>query len=316
MRPNLPIALGAGLIASVVFASATTGSTTMRMLLLALVPLPVALAGFSYNSRTAVLAASTGTLLLGLIASIKVGLLFAAAFAFPAAFLVHLALLHRDEESGVAWYPIGRIVIAAALMAGGIISTALALFGDMDKLRASIRTAIETMFKSGLAGLPGGTAPGDAELTQLTDIFINIVPGVSAAFWMASLLGCVWLAAHVALASGQLSRPWPDLAAISYPSGTPLLLAAGLAAGLLLDGVPRLAALSFAGALYAAYVMAGLAIIHHNTRGASWRGGALAALYVIIIVMNSGATLLLALLGLADTLSPLRRQPPGPHKQS
>ena len=51
MKPNIPIALGAGAITAVVFASATTGSTFVRMLLLAIVTLPIGLAGFSYNAE-------------------------------------------------------------------------------------------------------------------------------------------------------------------------------------------------------------------------------------------------------------------------
>ena len=39
----------------------------------------------------------------------------------------------------------------------------------------------------------------------------------------------------------------------------------------------------------------------------------LAAVYVVLIVLNSAASLLLALVGLADSFLPLRRLPVDPH---
>lgn len=314
MKPNLPIALGAGLIAAVVFASATIGPTESRLLLLCVAGLPVALAGFSYNANTAFLAASIATLLVGLIASIPAAVAFGLAIVFPPALLVRLALLNRETAAPpgqVEWYPLGRVLLAATVMSGTLVATAFLLAtGDTDRLRTAVRAAVDQMVKRGFAGMPGGAPLGEGDLVKLTDMMVMLLPGVSAVMWLAITLVGLWLSARVALASGQLARPWPDLAAFSLPPGTPLLLAAALAGSLLLEALPRLGALAFAGALYALYVLLGLAIIHYNTRGLSWRGPALAALYFLLIVMNSGASLLVALLGLADSFIPMRRPPP------
>ncbi len=312
MKPHLLWALGAGLTSAIVFASATTGPFSFRLVLWTLVPLPIVLAGFAANSRTAVLAASFGTLTLGLLTSLTVGTFFAVTLAFPAAFLVYLTLLHRDDDGGsTEWYPIGRMVLAAALIGATLAGCGLLLAGaDIAKLKTQVSASLETMLKSGFAGMPASATVDATQLAQLTETIVSLLPGVSAAFWMGGMLLCLWIAGRVTLASTQLQRPWPDLAALTLPTGTPLALAAILAGSFLLDGIPRLAAFGFAGAIYSAYVLAGLAILHHTTRGRSWRGGALAAVYIVLIVMNSGASVLLALLGLADTLVPLRRLPP------
>jgi hypothetical protein len=312
MTPHLLWALGAGLTSAIVFASATTGPLAFRLILWTLVPLPIALAGFAANPRTAVLAASFGTLTLGALATLTAGAFFAVTLAFPAAFLVYLALLHRDQEGAATeWYPVGRIVFASALLGGAFAAAGLMLAGsDIAKLRAYVSASLETMMNSGFAGMPVSSKPDAATLAQFTETVLSLLPGVSAAFWMSCALLCLWIAGRVTLASGQLARPWPDLAAVSLPTGTPLLLGAILAGSFLLDGVARLAAFGFAGAIYAAYVLVGLAVLHFTTRGRSWRGGALAAVYIVLIVMNSGASLILALLGLLDTLYPLRRLPP------
>ena len=140
MKLNIPIALGAGLIATIVFVSASTGPTVARLLMLALVTLPIALAGFSYNAGTAFLAAVIGTILITLLATMAAGLAFALTLAFPAAFLVYLALLHRDGDQGtVDWYPIGRIIVAACLMSATIVSAGLLVAGTTtSSLRAAV----------------------------------------------------------------------------------------------------------------------------------------------------------------------------------
>lgn len=309
MKPNIPMALGAGTISAVVFASATTGPTLARMVLLALVTLPVALAGYAYGARTALMAASLGTLILVLATTLAAGALFGLALVFPAALLVYLALLHRETGPGeTQWFPIGWIIVVTSLLAATLVAIGLNVTGtDPDKLRSIVKASIDTVMRTGFGGMPGGATLSQADLARATDTVVQLIPAASAAFWMACMLVCQWLAARVALMSGQLARPWPDLAAFQLPLGTPALLGAALAASLVLDGLPRLMAMGFAGALYAVYALLGLAILHHITRGLSWRGAALAAVYVVLLVLNTGATLMLALLGLLDSFIQLRR---------
>lgn len=319
-KPNLPMALGAGLISAIVFASATTGPTVVRMLMLAIITLPIALSGYTFNAATALLAAAAGTAFIILLTSVSAGLAFAATLAFPAAYLVYLTLLHREAEPGATqWYPIGRVLVATALIAATVVAFGLTVADSSpDKLRSAVSTAIETMMKSGFGGAPGGGTLSQADLARFTDIMVKLLPGVSAVFWMCCILFCQWAAARVALASGQLARPWPDLAAFQLPAGTPVFLALSLAATMLLDDMPKLIALGFTGAAYSLYVLLGLAILHYVSRGASWRGPALTGVYALLIIFNSGASLLLALLGLAGSFFELRRpaEPNHPNQNS
>jgi hypothetical protein len=291
--------------------------------LLAVVVLPITLAGFAYNSKTSILAASVATLAASLIVSFTFGGFFAATSVLPAALLVYMALLHREPAVTGAgapgpteWFPVGRIVVTTAALGAFIVSGCLVLATNQEngfaKLRTAVGESVTQALKAGMAGLPGGQSLSEAQLASLTDTMLNLMPGMSATLWMGAMLFCLWFAAHVALASGQLKRPWPDLGAITYPTGTPLFLAATLSAALFTDGVIRLVALAFAGALYAAYVLLGLAIIHTRTRGLSWRNPALTALYVTLAVFVTQVSLCLAVLGLIDSFKPLRGPPRGP----
>lgn len=315
MKPNIPIALGAGLISAIVFVSATTGPTVVRMIMLAIVSLPVALAGYSYNALTSALAAAIGTLIIMALASPAAGAVFAASAAFPAAILVYLGLLNRATGNGkVEWFPLGQLLLVASAMGATVVGAGLLLgAGSVDHLKSVIRASFDKMLKSGLGGLPSGGAMPEADMARFVDVMTSLLPVVSVAFWLLCILGSQWLGAKVALWSGQLARPWPDLAAFRLPLMSPVLLAAALGASLMLDGLPRLVVLGYAGAVYLLYVLLGLAILHFITRGAVWRGAALGMIYTVLIVFNSGASLILALLGLAESFIPFRQMAAAAH---
>jgi hypothetical protein len=97
-----------------------------------------------------------------------------------------------------------------------------------------------------------------------------------------------------------------------YPPATPLILVLAMGAGFL-PGIGGMIGAAFAGTLFLAYVLLGLAVVHYVTRGQTWRPFALMALYGALFVANPVASLAIALLGLADSIWPIRRLvPPRP----
>jgi hypothetical protein len=71
--------------------------------------------------------------------------------------------------------------------------------------------------------------------------------------------------------------------------------------------MPGLIARAFAGALFFAYVLLGLAVVHYVTRGNTWRPFALWGMYFLLFIINTLVSLALALLGLADAIWPIRK---------
>ena len=71
--------------------------------------------------------------------------------------------------------------------------------------------------------------------------------------------------------------------------------------------MPGLIAAGFAGPLFFAYVLLGLAVVHYMTRGRPWRPFALWGLYASLFIMNTFASLAIALLGLAEAVWPMRK---------
>jgi hypothetical protein len=321
MRSLLLIGLGLGLVAAVVFASATTGPLLARFVLFFITPLPIVLAGLGWGWRVAALAGATGTALIGLVAGPPYALAFAASHALPAVALTYLALLSREADAGdgqggtpaTEWYPPGRIVIWSAIFAGLLSAATLMMLGaDLEGLRKALGAFIESMIKSSMPDMPSGQPIDPAQIDALTNTTVALLPAASAFSWMGSLLFNMWLGGRITLASGQLARPWPDLAAMEFPRGTAIAFAATLLASSL-EGYPGIAASCMSGALFLAYVLVGLAIVHYATRANSWRVFVLWALYASILLANVWAIVAVAMLGLADTVLQLRQRfPPGP----
>jgi hypothetical protein len=305
MNNSYLIAAGAGLVSAVCVVSVALGGP-LGILLYLLVPLPLLLAGLALSWQAALAAGATASLLLLLLGGPGLAGMYAAAFAFPAALLSYMALLGRPGDAGnMEWYPPGRLVLAAALMGSAISSAAmLAIGGSREAIKDAVAPQMETAIKAQLEAL-GSPPPTAEELVQLSDALVSLLPGAAALLAMGLILLNLWLAGRVTRASGQLARPWPDLALLSYPRGTALALAASIAGAALLDGAPALAAIALAVALLFAYVLAGLAIAHSATRGFAWRPFALGGLYAAALTINP-VLHFIALVGLADTIWPLR----------
>ncbi len=76
-----------------------------------------------------------------------------------------------------------------------------------------------------------------------------------------------------------------------------------------LPGYPGLISSGFAGALLFAYMLMGLAIIHYVTRGKAHRPFILWAVYFLLLLFNSWVAAIIALLAIAEPISPLKRWP-------
>ena len=123
MARFLLLGAGAGLVSAALFASAATG-TALAGILFYLTPLPICLAGLGWGWTTAGVAALAGTLVAGGVLGPAAGAVFAGAIALPIAVLCYLALLSRPvaatggQQAALEWYPIGRLVGWAAIVAG------------------------------------------------------------------------------------------------------------------------------------------------------------------------------------------------------
>ncbi len=305
------VGLGAGAAAALLFASVASGSI-LATLLFYLAPLPILIAALGWSHWAALVASLVAAAGLGA----ALGLYFFTAFligvGLPAWWLGYLALLARPAPSltpgALEWYPVGRLVLWAALIGTLVVLVAIPSFGtDKESFQAALRSAFERAIRmQGPTPVDGPDIADNPETRRLIDIMVTLVP--SAAAVLATILNVanLWLAARIVKVSGRLRRPWPDLSALTLPPFAPGLLAAAIAGWFLPDLVGVVSGV-LAASLLMAYAMLGLAVLHAITRGLGNRGVALGGAYAAIIVFW-WLVVALSLLGLADAAFNIRER--------
>ena len=152
----------------------------------------------------------------------------------PIATLCYLALLSRptptaqgQASSALEWYPPGRLVGWAAVIAGLLAGAMVLMLGyDADTYRDSIRTILD---HSALKELdPDGTLFTEEAIASLSSILSRALPAAFAVVWLSITLFNLWLAGLIVDASGRALRPWPQLDALELPNALFLLFAGAL----------------------------------------------------------------------------------------
>jgi hypothetical protein len=303
------IGAGSGLVSAALFASAAT-ATALAGVLFYLAPLPLCLAGLGWGGMAALISALTGTVVIAASLGPATAAIFALSVAAPTALLAHLALLSRPAATphgqvvgALEWYPPGRLLGWAALMAGVLAGILVLVLGyDQEAYRQSIREILE---HSTLKELDrDGTLFTEETIASLSGMLARALPAAFAVIWLTITLFNLWMAGLIVDASGRALRPWPNLHALELPNAFVLIFAVALVASFL-PGLAGLLATGLAGALLFAYVLQGLAVIHVYSRGVPLRALLLAAVYLGILLLGWVA-IAVAILGLGEPLFRLR----------
>ena len=305
------VGIGAGAAAALLFASVISGSL-LSMVLFYLAPLPMMIAALGWSHWAALIGALAGALAL----SVAFGSLFFFAFlaiaGLPGWWLGYLAMLARAAPAGgnggqppLEWYPPGRLAMWAALLAALTVLTGILYVGDAASLRAALHDMLTQVLRAETAE-PNGPliVPGIANAERLIEFLVQAIPPAVAVLATITNLLNLWLAGRIVKFSGRLARPWPDLAAMTFPRPLPAVLA--IAVGLsLVGGLVGILASVLAAALVMAFGVLGLAVLHAVTQGINARGWLLGGVYAAVLVIG-WPVLALCLLGLIETLAGVR----------
>ncbi len=299
MNASIGIAIGAGIASALLFTVVTAGSALAVLLYIA-APLPILIAALGWTRKTGLIAALIASVSVALVLSARAGMVFAVGVALPAWWFAHLALLSRETEDDVEWYPLGRVLAAVALTSAALTVFGMVLVGgDYASLVAVFETAVES-FRSRNAEVFAQLGASGVETSEIARLMALVAPSISAAIGVLTSSVLLWIAGRLVLMSGRLPRPWPDLASVAIPTTVLVVFAATALASFLPDGMPALAARTTAAALAMAYALQGLSTIHAISRGFSARGLLLGALYTVLIVMPGWPVLALAAIGVAE----------------
>ncbi len=290
MLQLLLVGVGAGVAAALLFASVISGSL-VAVFLFYLAPLPILIASLGWSHMAGLVAAASATAAVAFLSGAF--FLAIAVIAFGAWWLGYLTLLARGLGNGgepkLEWYPIGRLVLWAAVIGTLVVAAAVPNFGtDQASLQAGLRESYEKIFRD----------------PSTIDLLVIVIPPAAAVFSMLTCLFNLWLAARIVKISGRLTRPWPDLPAMTLPPATlaTLMLAT---AGSFLPGLLGILSAACAASLVMVLAFLGLAVLHSVTRGMSGRTLVLGGVYVSTVVLG-WPLLLISLAGVSEIVFGVR----------
>lgn len=304
MAKGLAIAAGGG------FASAALYLTVMfdapgALLLAYLALMPHFVAGLGWGSRAVIVSTGVATAIIASLASGRIGIVFALAYALPAVAMVIVALRQRTAPDGTTeFYPVGRLVSWLAIYACGGFSL-LALFGGDGEVESWLRE-IESAMRDVVAV---GSSP---EAAVLIKAIAEFFPAIMIASWLIMVLVNAAIAQLVLERSGHNLRPRPQAATIELPEWF-MAVTAGAAALALLAPAMEMTALGFAArnsalALLVPYFFVGLAVVHVWARRWPARPFILAGFYLLMLMFGGIGVLLVAGLGFMEQWLGLRRR--------
>lgn len=312
MPPHTLAGIIAGLATALLFVLSAQGAA-LALVLSPFLTLPGFVAALGWGNRAAWIATGLAVLAIGGLFGANGAIAYAVAYALPVLWLGHLALLARPagpvtgtEQPPLEWYPVGRLLAWGALIGTAYAAFAVLIIGGQFQ---SFEVAVEAYFENDI--LPRLDDAMRNSLTpelrqQLTAQIAAWLPGMLAAVWLALTLLNLYVAGRLLNGARQLRRPWPDLAATEPPQILPMTLAASLAGAFLLDGTPRLIAVSALAAHLFAYLLIGLAVLHRLTRSLPSRPFILLGTYLSLLIIGPIPALALVILGLLDAIFHLR----------
>jgi hypothetical protein len=304
----LLIGVGAGAAAALMFASVASGSL-ISIFLFYFAPLPILIAAIGWSHWAALVAAFSAAAALGAAFGAFFFLTFLVSVGFAGWWLGYLALLARPTgqpaPADIEWYPIGRLVLWAAILATVVVMIAIPNFGtDEESFRSGLRSMFERVLRAQTRTPADKPIELGMDVNRLIDFLVITIPPAAAVLATTTNILNLWLAGRVVRISGRLKRPWPELSAMRFPAFAPFLLAVATA-GSFLPNIVGIVAGVLTASMLMAYALLGLAVLHAITRSTSGRGIILAATYVALFLFGWPA-LLMTLLGLADTAFDIR----------
>jgi hypothetical protein len=315
MAQRIAIAIGAGIVAALLFAAGAK-PTALALILPFLAPLPIVIASLSWGVGMGVIALLTavGGVAVADPASAAV---FGFAIALPAWALGALALLqarffNRNKTAAdqpLEWCPVGIVVTAAAVI-GSLLGLAalvslIAAYSGYDKGVEELSKQIAPLFQTTFADMIA--LPSGVTAEQFANEVVREAPPILAPGAFVLFCGNLYLGARVAQVSHALKRPWPDLPeSLVLPRALGVALIFGLGLALTLGDPYRLAAWIVVGAFATAFALQGLALAHALTRGMQYRNPLLFVLYLACAWESAWLLPALAFAGVMESFLSLR----------
>ncbi|MGD0642441.1 MAG: DUF2232 domain-containing protein [Roseiarcus sp.] len=315
MMNRIGVPVGAGLSSALLFVVTVKG-TAIAMALAYLAPLPIMIAALGWGALSGALACIAACACVAAVVEPLSGLLFALTIALPAWGLASFASLPesrlpwRRRAPPSEWMSVGAIVTLAAVL-GALISLAalvalIVVYGGYDKGLQAFADALQPAIEEATGGAAGLLPEGETA-NEFALSVVRLSPAAIAGSTLLMFCVNLYAAARSAALSRRLPRPWPDIpSSLVLPAPMAALALASLAPAFALPAPANQYAWIVAGALGAAFVLQGLAVLHALSRGLPMRPWLLAALYFCCFIRSNWTLPAIAIVGLLESFASLR----------
>ncbi len=315
MVNRIGVPIGAGLASALLFVVTMKG-TALAMALAYLAPLPIMIAALGWGALSGASASGVACACVALVVDPLSGLLFALTIALPGWALASFAILpgarlawRRSAAAAPEWISVGAIVTLAAALGAliglGALAALIVVYGGYENGLQSFADALEPAIEEATGGaaiLPEGETANEFALS-----IVRLSPAAIAGSTLLMLCVNLYAAARSAALSHRLRRPWPDLPGeLILPPAMAALALATLALAFALPAPASQFAWVVAGALGAAFLLQGLAVLHALSRGLPMRPWLLSALYFCCLVRSNWTLPAIAIVGLIESFASLR----------
>ncbi|MGD9649229.1 MAG: DUF2232 domain-containing protein [Dongiaceae bacterium] len=301
---DLLFILTAGVL-SAVCTVAPNGLGFMGGLLFSLAQLPLFLLALSRGLIPALLGCVVAAVVL-FFAGMPVAVGFILLAGVPALLLAHLALMSRNDNGKVTWYPAGLIIY------GFTILTLFFLLGAQQFWNSENAISLRETFSQTASVMLQQSAPPEMQETMENWVqnLVDIIPGIFLHIWLFITLCVAAIAQGILTRSRSAARPSPDIADIHLPQSLLWILAASLVISLLpmpwsTYGVGGLLVLTVP------FCFAGLGYVHRRLGQGENAKKSLGAFYLALLALSLiFGQLIIFLLALVGLIEPwLNRAP-------
>ena len=318
---NIVISVLGGIAAALIFAVVTRGGAG-GLMLAHLAPLPIMIIALGYGVRHGASAALLATAILSVYPHPVVGMVYSLMVAGPAWLACYAASgAPRGRRDFVTanypgWAALAPAAIIALVVCLWLIVATLS-FGSLDDalnpIRARAYIVLDEMIKD------NKSLEGKFDPVALSGSVAMVVPAFIACYTVGIHIVNLWIAGRLTLASGLLTRPWPDIAeGFRLPKAVGAVFLSGLA--LCLFNGPS-AAIGYVITATMGLILSfqGLAVAHARLRDKRNGMILLAGMYFLVGVLG-WPLVLFTLVGLIDLLADFRNRKatviPGPDRNS
>lgn len=296
------IGIGAGLASALLFSSPISGAF-LAFPLFVLSGLPIGIASLGWTPIAGAIAAIVAGLTISVfLSSPMAAALFLLIFGIPVIWLSRLAMLSRNDDGNLEWFPLGRILVHAAIATAIGLAVVGFLAGfDPETMASAMVDALAEWFANAPDMQP---QPSREELEFFVNVNVATLPYVMAVLALIFVVFDLWLAGIVTRTSGRLTRPRETLSTVSMTGGAAVTFCVALGASFLPFPFGEIAAL-VAGTFGIAMALVGLAVLHTLTIGSNARTPLLVLTYVLLVVFGF-PVLIFIVLGIGETFLHLR----------